>query len=209
MSKGLNYFITEINQSVNGIKKHHRRIFDLMLEAQTELSGDEYFQLRKKINVDRSSINKIEKITSNRVVMNNLSILPVSWSSLHQLSLIEQNWLNQFIKNVIKSGSEEEVLQMSKLTGTDVKELRAMSQNVISDTSSDITSYVSNLIEPTYVSTGYNIIISLRTGVEIDAQKTTQVARILSQLPADIFTIRIENNFDEENYTNGSVIKKS
>ena len=89
----LNTVIVEINQAILTVKNSTKAIFLLLKNARETMITDDYEKLKKSIDLDKSTINKIEKIFQNSVVMSNLESLPISWGTLYELAQIDTDAL--------------------------------------------------------------------------------------------------------------------
>ena len=89
----LNTVIVEINQAILTVKNSTKAVFLLLKNARETLNADDYEKLKKSIDLDKSTINKIEKIFQNSVVMNNLESLPISWGTLYEVAQIDTDIL--------------------------------------------------------------------------------------------------------------------
>jgi hypothetical protein len=89
----LNTVIIEINQAILTVKNSTKAVFLLLKNARKTLNADDYEKLKKSIDLDKSTINKIEKIFQNSVVMNNLESLPISWGTLYEVAQIDTDIL--------------------------------------------------------------------------------------------------------------------
>ena len=89
----LNTVILEINQAILTVKNSTKAIFLLLKNARETMITDDYEKLKKSIDLDKSTINKIEKIFQNSVVMSNLESLPISWGTLYELAQIDTDAL--------------------------------------------------------------------------------------------------------------------
>ena len=89
----LNTVIAEINQAILTVKNSTKAIFLLLKNARETLNAADYEKLKKSIDLDKSTINKIEKIFQNSVVMNNLESLPISWGTLYEVAQIDTDAL--------------------------------------------------------------------------------------------------------------------
>ena len=85
--------IAEINQAILTVKNSTKAIFLLLKNARETMITDDYEKLKKSIDLDKSTINKIEKIFQNSVVMSNLESLPISWGTLYELAQIDTDAL--------------------------------------------------------------------------------------------------------------------
>jgi len=114
----LETYTVEINDAVTSMKKSSTKVFNLMCEASENLSKRDYAKLIKGITVDRSTINKIEKILANDIVMSSIDDLPASWSTLHEMTLLKDA--------VLKANIDDGTIK-SNTTRSDIKQLRAVS----------------------------------------------------------------------------------
>jgi hypothetical protein len=82
--KVINCFVLKTNKKLREIKKANASLFEIVREAVTELQGDQKALSKYKMDVDcdRSSVNKIIKITESDFVMTNLDNLPSGWAVL-------------------------------------------------------------------------------------------------------------------------------
>ena len=108
--------IAEINQAILTVKNSTKAVFFLLKNARETLNAADYEKLKKSIDLDKSTINKIEKIFQNSVVMNNLENLPVSWGTLYELAQIDTDTLITKIKDgsINKKSTKEEITTIKK-----------------------------------------------------------------------------------------------
>lgn len=186
-------YATKINNAVNALKSSTKRIFHLLMEAHTTLSTGEYKQLRRAINVDKSSISKIENIIGNEVVMNNLAILPTSWGTLYELSQIDETWFQEFVDGVL-GGTDDEIAQLAKITCAEAKELREISlqKNILDDADETGVSPDDGVNDATEIASSVRIKLRLKEGVFMDDEVRKQVEHFANQLSKDIFDIEID-----------------
>lgn len=112
MSKDeLNAKIDETNQAIISVKNSSKTVFELLKNASDTMNRTDYKTYTSSIDLNRSTINKIEKILDNSVVMNHLEILPISWGTLYDLALIEPDILIEKIKDgsINKKSTKEDV----------------------------------------------------------------------------------------------------
>jgi hypothetical protein len=128
--------IVEINQAIYTSKQSTKKVFSLLKNARECLNTSDYEKLKKDIELDVSTINKLEKIFKNSEVMNNLENLPSSWGTLYELALIEPDILIEKIKYgyINKKSTKEDVngirkslKETSKSTDTEKHEESAKS----------------------------------------------------------------------------------
>lgn len=126
----LNTVIIEINQAILTVKNSTKAVFLLLKNARKTLNADDYDKLKKNIDLDKSTINKIEKIFQNIVVMNNLDSLPVSWGTLYEVAHLDADTLIAKITDgsINKKSTKKEVsdirtkLQETAKQSTDTEE---------------------------------------------------------------------------------------
>jgi hypothetical protein len=126
----LNTVIIEINQAILTVKNSTKAVFLLLKNARKTLNADDYDKLKKNIDLDKSTINKIEKIFQNIVVMNNLESLPVSWGTLYEVAHLDADTLIAKITDgsINKKSTKKEVsdirtkLQETAKQSTDTEE---------------------------------------------------------------------------------------
>ena len=126
----LNTVIIEINQAILTVKNSTKAVFLLLKNARETLNADDYEKLKKNIDLDKSTINKIEKIFQNSVVMNNLESLPISWGTLYEVAQIDTDILITKITDgsINKKSTKKEVsdirtkLQETAKQSTDTEE---------------------------------------------------------------------------------------
>ena len=126
----LNTVIVEINQAILTVKNSTKAIFLLLKNARETMITDDYEKLKKSIDLDKSTINKIEKIFQNSVVMNNLESLPISWGTLYEVAQIDTDILITKITDgsINKKSTKKEVsdirtkLQETAKQSTDTEE---------------------------------------------------------------------------------------
>jgi hypothetical protein len=119
--------IAEINQAILTVKKSTKAVFFLLKNARETLNADDYEKLKKSIDLDKSTINKIEKIFQNSVVMSNLESLPISWGTLYELAQIDTDALIIKITDgkIHNKSTKEEITTIKKAlnqTATSEKE---------------------------------------------------------------------------------------
>ena len=112
----LNTVIVEINQAILTVKNSTKAVFLLLKNARETMITDDYDKLKKNIDLDKSTINKIEKIFQNSVVMNNLEKLPVSWGTLYEVAQIDTDTLITKITDgsINKKSTKEEITTIKK-----------------------------------------------------------------------------------------------
>ena len=126
----LNTVIIEINQAILTVKNSTKAVFLLLKNARETLNADDYEKLKKNIDLDKSTINKIEKIFQNSVVMNNLESLPISWGTLYEVAHLDADTLIAKITDgsINKKSTKKEVsdirtkLQETAKQSTDTEE---------------------------------------------------------------------------------------
>jgi hypothetical protein len=126
----LNTVIIEINKAILTVKNSTKAVFLLLKNARKTLNADDYDKLKKNIDLDKSTINKIEKIFQNIVVMNNLESLPVSWGTLYEVAHLDADTLIAKITDgsINKKSTKKEVsdirtkLQETAKQSTDTEE---------------------------------------------------------------------------------------
>ena len=119
--------IAEINQAILTVKNSTKAVFFLLKNARETLNADDYEKLKKSIDLDKSTINKIEKIFQNSVVMSNLESLPISWGTLYELAQIDTDALIIKITDgkIHNKSTKEEITTIKKAlnqTATSEKE---------------------------------------------------------------------------------------
>jgi len=112
----LNTVIVEINQAILTVKNSTKAVFFLLKNARETLNAADYEKLKKSIDLDKSTINKIEKIFQNSVVMNNLESLPISWGTLYEVAQIDTDTLITKITDgsINKKSTKEEITTIKK-----------------------------------------------------------------------------------------------
>jgi hypothetical protein len=96
--EALNTVIVDINKAILASKKSSSTIFSLLKDAR-KLNADDYELVRDRIDLDKSTISKIEKIFKNSLVMTNLENLPIAWGTLYELALMSSEMLLANIKS--------------------------------------------------------------------------------------------------------------
>ena len=141
-NKDLTTFIVEINNAIQSVRKSSIEVFILLKDANEKLINKDYKELKKKINLDTSTFNKIEKIFSNSIVMDNLELLPTSWGTLYECSQLDVDTLlekitdgsinlkstKEQVKNIRKEQADPSAVQDST---SETIELSAKSDNEI------------------------------------------------------------------------------
>ena len=139
-------YILEINTAIQSAKKANLKIFELLLDARNTLSTNEYDKLKTKIDLSKSTLQKFEKIFSNRVIMNNIEQLPFSWSVLLEMTRVEDDELQKLIddKTFNAKTTKKEVANVLKSS----KEVTDPSSVAEDTTSNDVTD-PSSVVEET------------------------------------------------------------
>ncbi|NVJ99917.1 MAG: hypothetical protein HWE12_00105 [Oceanospirillaceae bacterium] len=116
----INSFIRKTNTKLRGVKKANASLFETVREAVTALQGDTKALSRYKMDVDcdRSSVNKIIKITESDFVMDNLDNLPSGWAALDVIARKSAKVDVVALETAIESGQLS-----SKTTLKEVREL--------------------------------------------------------------------------------------
>jgi septum formation inhibitor MinC len=147
--------IAEINQAILTVKNSTKAVFFLLKNARETLNADDYEKLKKSIDLDKSTINKIEKIFQNSVVMSNLESLPISWGTLYELAQIDTDALIIKITDgkIHNKSTKEEITTIKKAlnqTATSEKEnpeVAATSEKDKTESAKTHTKEVKKLLE--------------------------------------------------------------
>ena len=112
----LNIIIVETNQAIFAVKKASKTVFLLLKNASDTMNRTDYKTYINSIDLDKSTITKIEKILDNSVVMNNLESLPVSWGTLYELAQIDTDTLITKITDgsINKKSTKEAITTIKK-----------------------------------------------------------------------------------------------
>lgn len=88
------------NDAVDGIRKADGKLFDVVrgayLELSTKTSDLELY--KDKVNIDRSTFNKIISVVRNTTLTKFSKDLPVSWNTLYSISKMSAEHLADAIK---------------------------------------------------------------------------------------------------------------
>ena len=97
-------FIRDMNNLIAETRQTAIRLFDVFNNAHNTLSSYHFEQFVNAIDLEKSTVNKMKKICSSRVVTTNLNVLPSSWGTLYVIagmnervvqSLVEGNKFNK------------------------------------------------------------------------------------------------------------------
>ncbi len=94
-------YVSSINKSLISIKNANRKFFEILQDAYLELTTDEYDELVTRIDLSESTVRKMRAVFKNKTIRKNMKVLPLSWGTLYQLSLMEEKDLQQSIKNKV------------------------------------------------------------------------------------------------------------
>jgi len=92
-------YVTSINKSLISIKNANGRFFNVLKDAYTELTMEEFDEVVKRIELSESTVRKMTKVFKNKTIRKNMKALPLSWGTLYQLSLMDEQDLQESIEN--------------------------------------------------------------------------------------------------------------
>jgi len=88
----LNNHISKMNDAINTSKTSNVDMFDVFSDAYNEFYNDvrSYKSFKDGINLDSSSINKMEKICKSEIISKYAEKLPISWGTLHTIAIMKE-----------------------------------------------------------------------------------------------------------------------
>jgi|GEM_PF-6402568 len=118
-TKKLNAHIIMMNDAIDVSKSTNLTMFQVFKDAFNEYSKDiENFKIFKDgINLEQSSINKMEKICGSKAIKDNVDKLPISWGTLHAMSTMKEPQILEAIESekFNPKTTREEVTEYKKL----------------------------------------------------------------------------------------------
>ncbi|XOB66236.1 hypothetical protein ACMC5R_05625 [Deferribacteres bacterium DY0037] len=118
MSAEINDYLCRIHEAISEARKSSYNIFAVFLEAYENLSTKDFITFRKKIDYEKTSINKMKKICNNPTVLRYIGLgkLPESWGTLHQIALLNESDIDNFITNgsLNKNSTFKDVMKLRK-----------------------------------------------------------------------------------------------
>lgn len=191
-------YVSEINEIISSVKSSSKRVFELLKESRSELSTDDYNKLKKEINVDKSTINKMEKIFDSDVVMNNIENLPVSWGTLHLMTLVDPDELQSFIDEG-KIDSKTTLSEVKKLRG-EIKTSTPKVEDEVSSSDTDEEDEVSSSDiddDEEYSSSNSDVVISLVMKNPLTSdQLKKEIETFISRISDEVFDIEVNYGND-------------
>ena len=112
--KVINSHVKKTNAKLSNRKKASTSLFQTVRTAVQEMAEDKNALSIYKTDVDcdRSSVNKIIKISECSFVMDNINLLPSGWSVLHAIATSAPNIDNAILQDALNNG---EINTKSKL----------------------------------------------------------------------------------------------
>jgi hypothetical protein len=101
------------NQVLGEVRGNHKKLFEVVKDAFTELSTPEFKEYRSQVDLDPSTINKIVKIIENDTISKFMDRLPISWGSLYALTSMDATDL----VNAIEDGSINARTTLKEING--------------------------------------------------------------------------------------------
>jgi len=105
-----------INNTIANAKKSNINVFSTLKVAYLDMPKKEYEKVRKGINMEISTINKMETILDMESILDNMELLPAAWGTLHEIAMIRDD-------NVIKEAITNEVFHV-RTTKKEVSQFR-------------------------------------------------------------------------------------
>ena len=115
--EALNTVIVDINKAILTVKKSQGTVFTLLKNAASTLAFADYEKVKDGIDLHISSINKMEQIFKNEIVMGSLEKLPISWGTLYELALMSGEMLLANIEsgNINSKTTKDEASKIRKV----------------------------------------------------------------------------------------------
>ena len=120
----VDHYINEMNSVADATKKSSKKMFAIFLEARSELNIKDFKTFQESIDLDRSSINKMSKITEHPAIIDNLDRLPFAWSTLYALVKLTDDQVLELIETKAidcRSTKSEVVKAKKQLLGVDAE----------------------------------------------------------------------------------------
>jgi hypothetical protein len=118
MSAEINDYLCRIHEAISEAKKSSYNIFAVFFEASETLSNKDFNTFTKKIDYEKSSINKMKKICEKGTVTNyvRLGKLPESWGTLYQITFLGDSDIDNFISDgsLNKNSTFSDVMRLRK-----------------------------------------------------------------------------------------------
>lgn len=80
--------IVEFNKVVKTTQNSYKSLLVLFRKVY-EMGSDEYQEFKEGIDLERSTINKLDKICRKTVIYDNIKSLPITWSVLYEIVKLE------------------------------------------------------------------------------------------------------------------------
>jgi len=180
----INSFVRKTNTKLRGVKKANASLFETVREAVKELQGDTEALRKYKMDVDcdRSTVNKIIKITESDFVMANLNNLPSGWAVLDVIARKSAQIDLVALETAIESG------QLS--TKTTLKEAREFFKKLEESQDSAVVAELANSNDQAVAPSGSKVITF--NEADFDEQERAQVLSLVEQLKSFGFEIKSE-----------------
>ena len=122
--------VSATNQVLGEVRGNHKKLFEVVKDAFTELSTPEFKEYRSQVDLDVSTFNKIVKIIENDTISKFMDELPISWGSLYALTSMDATDL----VNAIENGSINRRSTLKDINGLKDKKSRPVQKGADKDT---------------------------------------------------------------------------
>jgi hypothetical protein len=114
--KNVTTYVTKMNNAISRARNASGKMFNVFNEAYSTLGVEEFEVFKKRISLEKSTINKMQKISSHKVIRENISRLPVSWGTLYVLAGMEDLVVLKLLdsSDLTKSSTKKEVLELKQ-----------------------------------------------------------------------------------------------
>jgi hypothetical protein len=173
IDKKLSEHITKMNEAIDVSINSNLSMFQVFMSAYNEFGKDieNYIIFKDSINLEESSIRKMEKICGSKVVKENADKLPIAWGTLHAIAIMDQGDITDAIESKVFNSktTKKQVVEYKQ-------ELKAKSDAEKHGTKGDAhVKTDADLIEETFIEQ-LNSIFTIKGDVDEKGHKAIQKA---------------------------------
>jgi len=177
----LNSYISNMNDAINASKISNVKMFTVYETAYNKLKDNskDYKTFKDGINLNNSTIRKMEKICQSAVISDNAISLPISWGTLYSISTMNGNDITDAITSGIfnPNTTKKQVSEYKKeLKAKDAK--KSKDKNNKNDATKTT---VARTLESAFFSQ-IDSVFSTRKDVEIDDKGHKEIQKALKVL---------------------------
>ena len=116
MNKSIEQYTSEINEVIATMRKSSVNLFELLRDARKNLNTEDYDKLLKGIDMERTTLSKLNKIFGCNVVMNNIEMLPAGWGTLYEMAMLDDDLIIGKMQNNVfnKKTTKKEVQEVRR-----------------------------------------------------------------------------------------------